>query len=101
MSYIGLVPKDSVLDLPNAALGAVYYLYQLVFSRLLPFPITLLGALAAFSSSVFLAYHLTIIKELCILCWSTHVINTFLLYDTAVHLPKRLDSGSFKKTKTA
>jgi uncharacterized membrane protein len=35
----------------------------------------------AFASTIFLAYQLTfVLFELCILCWSTHVINTYNFY---------------------
>lgn len=40
---------------------------------------------AAMASSVLLAYQLTfVIVELCVLCWSTHVINSILFYRTVV-----------------
>lgn len=82
LSYFGIVPKDSLLDVPNAALGILYYTWHLLLS---PYdqlqPLTDFFTVAAFGSSVFLAYQLTfVIAELCVLCWSTHVINSILLY---------------------
>eukprot|EP00545_Synedropsis_sp_CCMP1620_P014690 CAMPEP_0119005640 /NCGR_PEP_ID=MMETSP1176-20130426/1845_1 /TAXON_ID=265551 /ORGANISM="Synedropsis recta cf, Strain CCMP1620" /LENGTH=131 /DNA_ID=CAMNT_0006957475 /DNA_START=11 /DNA_END=403 /DNA_ORIENTATION=- len=69
MSYLGIVPEGHLLDVPNAALGALYYTYQLLGRGVFPHHLTLFAALAAMSSSVFLAYHLTLIRELCLLCW--------------------------------
>ena len=79
LTYFGLVPEGSVLDVPNAVLGSIYYFYMLTLSSYLPRELTYFMTLAAFSSSVFLAYQLTfVVKELCLLCWSTHVINSTL-----------------------
>lgn len=83
LSYLGLVPKASVLDLPNAALGILHYAY-LIFSSALSMPKTLTSAMVAMSlaSSILLAYQLTfVLHDLCVLCWSAHVINAYLFYD--------------------
>jgi Vitamin K epoxide reductase family len=85
-SYFGLVPKGSALDLPNAAFGVVYYAYRLVLARNLSNTasavlraITMTLTTAAFVSTVWLAYQLTVVLgDLCVLCWSIHVINTTL-----------------------
>lgn len=82
LSYLGLVPESSILDVPNAVLGSIYYSYMLLFSSTFPREITYFMTLVAFSSSVFLAYQLTfVVKELCVLCWATHVINTSLAWN--------------------
>jgi vitamin-K-epoxide reductase (warfarin-sensitive) len=74
-----------MFDLPNAALGVLYYSYIILFLQM---PIRQLGiihklmASAAMASSLFLAYQLTfVLRELCVLCWSTHVVNTILFYN--------------------
>jgi hypothetical protein len=79
-SYFGLVPKDSALDLPNAAFGVVYYTYRLVLAQNAALAtISMALTTAAFVSTVWLAYQLTVILgDLCVLCWSIHVINTKL-----------------------
>ena len=85
LSLFGIVPHGHVLDVPNAVLGCIYYTLVLVLvgmastktlvKRLIQF-----ATLMAFSSSVFLAYQLTfVVHDLCVLCWSTHVLNTTLL----------------------
>jgi vitamin-K-epoxide reductase (warfarin-sensitive) len=84
LSYFGIVPAGHFLDVPNAALGILYYLWQLFLgsSPYVPAELTQVITGAAFLSSVFLAYQLTfVIVELCVLCWSTHVINSILLYN--------------------
>jgi uncharacterized membrane protein len=90
-----------MLNVPNAALGAVYYFYQLVLRYYFPYPTTVFAALAAMASSIFLAYHLTLLQELCILCWTTHVLNTLLLYDTLVVMPRSFMRTTTEKLKDA
>lgn len=84
LSYFGVVPAGSLLDVPNAALGMVHYTYMLLFSsrnRSMPALLTNFMVAAAFGSTVFLAYQLTfVVPELCVLCWTTHVINTYVFY---------------------
>lgn len=82
LTYFGLVPKGSVLDVPNAVLGSIFYFYMLVASSSAPREVTYFMTAAAFASSVFLAYQLTfVVMELCLLCWSTHAINTTLAWN--------------------
>ncbi|KAG7352306.1 vitamin K epoxide reductase family protein [Nitzschia inconspicua] len=68
----------SILDVPNAALGWVYYTIWIVVAPKLPPKFVLLVASLAMASSVWLAVQLLMLKELCLLCWSTHVINSRL-----------------------
>ena len=92
LSYFGLVDHGSILDLPNAALGMAYYIFLLVGAKAVPSNIVLLASVVAMTFSVYLAYSLTVLSELCILCWSTHVINGILLWNTLrqpkIHLKK-------------
>jgi uncharacterized membrane protein len=78
LSYFGIVPDGHIFDIPNAALGVLYYSFWLFLMPLLPKQLNFLASTAAMSSSVFLATRLVILKELCILCWSTHAINARL-----------------------
>jgi len=82
LSYFGIVPENSPLDLPNAALGMAHYLVLLLIKDTAALQTVVQGLVAvSFATTVFLAYTLTfIVPELCILCWSTHVINTYVLY---------------------
>eukprot|EP00816_Leptocylindrus_hargravesii_P005709 CAMPEP_0196803010 /NCGR_PEP_ID=MMETSP1362-20130617/2478_1 /TAXON_ID=163516 /ORGANISM="Leptocylindrus danicus, Strain CCMP1856" /LENGTH=149 /DNA_ID=CAMNT_0042174431 /DNA_START=33 /DNA_END=479 /DNA_ORIENTATION=+ len=88
LSYFGLVPSSHILDVPNAMLGTIYYTLCIIRENFLynEFPVTakdvdvgrkrvridqmiLLIASGAMSASVFLAFRLTQLKELCVLCW--------------------------------
>ena len=101
LSYIGLVPHDSLLDLPNAAIGILYYSWILLF---IDMPIGIMQRLLhpliasmAMASSLFLAYQLTfVLRELCVLCWTTHVINSILFYK--IVLAKGKKRGDKRKT---
>lgn len=86
LSLFGIVPKGSVLDVPNAALGLVYYTLWLLVLPRLPRVLTLVVSSLALSSSVFLATQLLILNELCLLCWSTHVINTRLWFSAMAQM---------------
>lgn len=83
LSKWGLVPKGSVLDVPNAALGSVYYLIALsypLFSHEIMGRVFMLGA-STFSLlfSLYLAYILKfILHDLCVVCVSSYIINTFI-----------------------
>lgn len=82
LTYFGLVPKGSLLDVPNAALGWIYYtLWMVAVPKLASSTspkLVLLLASMAMASSVWLAVQLLLLQELCLLCWSTHVINARL-----------------------
>jgi len=83
LSYFGIVSSGSILDVPNATLGLGYYAIWHMF--LLPFfpkQIRLLVDSLALASSGFLATRLILLSELCVLCWSIHVINARLWWAT-------------------
>ena len=85
LSFLGFLPEGHILDVPNAALGVLYYPYILFLSHYLPSFLTRTIVSVAFASSVFLAYQLTfVIYELCVLCWSTHIVNTLLFLQFVV-----------------
>lgn len=79
VSYFGIVPEGHLLDVPNAFIGLVYYTYWLLLRPLFPAPLTAMVSTLAMMASLFLAYKLLILQELCLLCWSTHLINFRLL----------------------
>mmetsp|Transcript_5401 Transcript_5401/g.11764 ORF Transcript_5401/g.11764 Transcript_5401/m.11764 type:complete len:168 (-) Transcript_5401:249-752(-) len=97
LSYFGIVPKGSALDVPNAVLGALFYTYIILNETLvqLPLGLTFFATCMAMSSSIFLACKLIILKKLCLLCWTTHVLNFLLI----VHYGGRLISGDKGKVK--
>jgi Vitamin K epoxide reductase family. len=105
MSYFGVVPKDSVIDVPNAALGLIYYSFiflseQFLLTRSgrrtdLILYVTFALNCAAMSSSIFLATKLFQLGELCVLCWTTHLLNSLLL----IYYFRRLLLKNKKMTK--
>jgi uncharacterized membrane protein len=98
LSYFGIIPHGSVLDVPNAALGFIYYTFWLLVLPKMPPAITFGMSSLALMSSIFLAIQLLILKELCILCWSTHVINSRLWW-CAMKMMK-VGNGPTEKEKT-
>mmetsp|Transcript_8088 Transcript_8088/g.15986 ORF Transcript_8088/g.15986 Transcript_8088/m.15986 type:complete len:155 (-) Transcript_8088:1270-1734(-) len=99
LTFFGIVPEGSILDVPNAALGLVYYSYWLFLGPLLPSTLTVCISSMAMASSVFLAIKLVILKELCLLCWSTHVINSRLFSSVVANLILGGNSGRATKKK--
>lgn len=80
LSFAGLVPQDSMLDLPNAALGLVFYFTVLLWRALnLPSIILLIAATASLAFSAFLGYVLAfILHDFCLVCVTCYVINTIV-----------------------
>mmetsp|Transcript_19564 Transcript_19564/g.34401 ORF Transcript_19564/g.34401 Transcript_19564/m.34401 type:complete len:171 (+) Transcript_19564:36-548(+) len=96
LTYFGIVPQGSILDVPNAALGVVYYTFWLTLMPFFPKPLTFLVSSLAMASSVFLAIQLLILNELCVLCWSTHIINSRLWWCAMSMMKGATDSGNTK-----
>jgi len=88
MSYFGIVPEGHLLDIPNAFLGVLYYTYWLALRPMFPVPLTTAISTLAMMSSVFLAYKLLVLQELCLLCLSTHLINLRLVLRAYVDYSK-------------
>ena len=100
LSYFGIVPEHSVLDLPNAALGFIHYTFLLTLRPVMPMYITYFMIVMAFASTVFLAYQLTfVLFELCILCWTTHVINTYNFYSYFFATTSKASTATKKKSE--
>jgi len=88
ISYFGIVPEGHPLDISNGVLGMIFYFYTLIryYTGKRPSGISLLFTTgmnifissSAIASSVFLARKLYIIREVCVVCISTHIINTML-----------------------
>lgn len=100
LSYFGVVERHSSLDIPNALIGVAYYTYMLLFAGKFPLLLTKVAVNMAFFTTVFLAYQLTFnVPHLCIVCWTTHVINTFLWYNYMFGSSKTATSSSVKRKK--
>ena len=101
LTYFGIVPHGSLLDVPNAALGFTYY--TIVFlaetflttnTEIINICIIILNS-CAMASSIFLATKLIILGELCLLCWTTHLLNSLLLF----YYSRLLSKGKHAKAK--
>jgi len=96
-SYLGVVPKDSLLDQPNALYGCVYYvLFAFVhfFYRKTPVGQLILQFLTTVSLVLcaYLAYLLTyVLRDKCIVCFATYVCN-FVLFLGVMLLPTPKDA---------
>mmetsp|Transcript_8884 Transcript_8884/g.33535 ORF Transcript_8884/g.33535 Transcript_8884/m.33535 type:complete len:122 (-) Transcript_8884:78-443(-) len=85
-SKLGVIPKDSLLDLPNAGFGLIFYtlfvlkpLFTAILgsagSKMLFFVVSIAGV----AISVVLFYVLRfILHDMCVLCVSTYVLNGLL-----------------------
>jgi uncharacterized membrane protein len=95
LSYFGIVPLGHVLDIPNGILGMIYYAY--IFTRCMlsdasqpfflfhPWVNFLISSLAI-ASSLFLGRKLFILKEICVVCLTTHAINSTLFYRSVMEV---------------
>eukprot|EP00804_Cyclotella_cryptica_P027071 CCRYP_013622-RB/>CCRYP_013622-RB protein AED:0.10 eAED:0.10 QI:294/1/1/1/0.5/0.66/3/1600/175 len=92
LSFFGVVPSGHFLDIPNGVLGMIFYSYIFLrhitssplargpLSSLFHSPSNLIICSLAFASSLFLGRKLYLIKEICVLCLTTHILNTTLFY---------------------
>ena len=86
LSYFGIVPNESLLDVPNAFLGLCYYTVILLAEQFLTEThlvkiMTVVVNSAAMTSSVCLATKLIHLGELSLLCcWTTHLLNFLLIF---------------------
>lgn len=95
-SSLGIIPKDSILDQPNAVYGIV--LYALVYTvatthKKLPTTlaqdILLVCATASVLLSAYLSYILSeVLQDVCVVCFSTYVVN-FILFFTCSRMALR------------
>ena len=83
LSLIGFVPVDSLWDVPNSALGLIFYICALVHS-LFPPTLVLIGATVALAFSAFLAYILGfVLRDFCLICVASYVCNTAIFAGAA------------------
>lgn len=87
LSKFGVVENGHPLDVPNAALGFVFYVVCFVHNWAIFLPtavrrwMMLFGSLVGVASSVVLGYVLAyIIEDFCIVCVSTYVVNFAIFF---------------------
>lgn len=104
LSKWGLVAKGSALDVPNSAIGMLFYLLALApWSALGPRggDAFMLAALGSLAFSVYLAYVLRyVLHEFCIICVTSYVVNV-LLFAAAGSLTLKLHAEAAKAAAIA
>ncbi|KAL7495978.1 hypothetical protein ACHAWT_008306 [Skeletonema menzelii] len=96
LSFFGLVPRGSALDIPNGVLGVLFYIYVFIRCNVRDSKLILLDSRVnavictlAMASSLFLARKLYMIKEICVVCLTTHLINTTLFCRVVLEVTRR------------
>lgn len=85
-SYLGIIPKDSILDQPNAVYGAVFYILVMILDGMDPSVKTanaLLMFFGAFGAglSAYLAKILIYdLRDTCLVCFGSYVCNAAILF---------------------
>ncbi|KAL2720639.1 vitamin K epoxide reductase complex subunit 1-like [Vespula squamosa] len=78
----GLIPNNSILYFPNSLYGLGFYLLITGLSILNDhssvFTIIFLGILSNIAS-IYLAYILYLLKDICIICISSYIVNALIL----------------------
>jgi len=84
-SYLGIIPKDSLLDFPNAVYGIIFYVLVLIISRFMNKIVILMDLLLFISTfsmvlSAYLAYTLVQMSTICVVCLTTHACNSAIFF---------------------
>ena len=84
-SYLGIIPKDSLLDFPNAIYGIIFYVLLLIISRFMNKIVILMDLLLFLSTfsmvlSAYLAYTLVQMSTICVVCLTTHACNSAIFF---------------------
>ena len=90
LAYFGLVTPSGPLDLPNPAIGVVFYVMTILHDKI-PFlsmrikrALMFLAASFAGVMSVWLAYVLRVVLEdFCVVCTASYIINAVILFLSA------------------
>ena len=105
LSFFGIVPPGHILDIPNGILGMTFYAYIFVMYTASPsqslssiqilfHPSTnMMITSLAMASSLFLGRKLYEITKICVVCLTTHAINTTLFVRSAREINARGKKG--------
>ncbi len=83
-SFLGLIPKHSVLDQPNSLYGIAFYafygiLYKFFSQSQVIRDFLLFLSVLALVLSAYLSYILTaVLHDICVVCYSTYLVNIIL-----------------------
>ncbi|XP_047991622.1 vitamin K epoxide reductase complex subunit 1-like protein 1 isoform X2 [Leguminivora glycinivorella] len=80
----GLVPKGSMLEIPNCIYGIVFYCLMILmttYDDIVVVQAQLITSLLSVATCVYLAYLLLcVLKDFCLVCVSTYIVNGSLVY---------------------
>jgi len=89
LSYFGLVPRHSILDLSNGQAGLLFYLFQVIWPNLTFIPskhrarVQFLAALGSSTVSILLGYVMVNqLHEVCVVCTFVHILNLFIFINS-------------------
>jgi vitamin-K-epoxide reductase (warfarin-sensitive) len=98
-SYLGVIPKDSLLDQPNAAYGVVFYIMVILVdsqpskSNFFNTLLVLLGT-SGVALSLYLGYVLLyVLHDTCIVCFGSYVCNFVIFWNALVRYTFDGDDG--------
>ncbi|XP_020286610.1 vitamin K epoxide reductase complex subunit 1 [Pseudomyrmex gracilis] len=79
----GLMPKNSMFNVPNSIYGLLFYTQMSIFSMINDYAfsgvVVALGLLSNIGS-IYLAYLLYMFNDICVVCISTYVVNAAITY---------------------
>lgn len=98
----GLFPKDSVFNISNSIYGLAFYTLFAVLSTINNYAcsaaLVILGILSNIGS-IYLSHILYLLKDICVVCVSTYIINAALMF-LAVKKFRKIAAGDTLKKKT-
>jgi hypothetical protein len=85
LSHWGIVAANSPLNVPNAAVGLLFYVLSLLVAPLgIPRTLFLAASLVSLAFSLFLAYVLRfVLHDLCLVCVSSYALNAVIFVGAA------------------
>ncbi|XP_058805192.1 vitamin K epoxide reductase complex subunit 1-like protein 1 [Phymastichus coffea] len=98
----GLIPKNSPLHLPNSIFGIIFYTVVASLSLFNNYWNTVLMLVASIMSNLFslyLARVLYLLRDVCVVCVATYVLNALILVLTVKKL-REIKAAPSKKRKT-
>lgn len=98
----GIIPETSVLYLPNPVYGLAFYLAVAVLSMFNAYAtsalVVTLGILSNVGS-IYLAYILYLLSNICVVCVSTYILNAIVLTLAVKKHRKLFQNGTNKKKR--
>ncbi|XP_078046073.1 vitamin-K epoxide reductase isoform X2 [Augochlora pura] len=98
----GIIPATSPLYMPNSVYGLIFYALVAILGMFNKYSIsTLVITLGVCSNlgSIYLAYILYILNNVCVVCVSTYLVNAFILILAVKKHRKLFQDGTNKKKK--